>query len=348
MKKWKRLYALILVGVLTFSMWGCGDDESEDDKDDSSKAVEVEQDKNDVVDGKIVNDAVMLTVGEYEVTYSEVMVYVNMIKGKYEPLFSEYIWDFEVDEDKKFEDLAKEEIINQIIRLKVMRAKSIEEGIELSEDEKLEIEDSAAEYLTQITKEQQKMYGINIDIITTIYEDNFIARKLFDVVTADVDMKVAKEDAHTVTVKQFVSVYKGRDKAGNVLKGSKEEKDAAKLEANKAFDQIVKNKNDFQSYALNHSDSEEIVVSISKGELDENIEKVVFSLKEKSTSAILDMGEGYYFFECIDADDEKAREEREDEIVKERQNDAFSKEYDEWLRKTEVYIVTELWNMIQF
>lgn len=339
--------AAVLIGALTFSMLGCSKDE-EPTEENNKEAVEKEQEKDDVVDGKIVNKAVMLTIGEQDVTYSEVMVYVNMIKDKYEPLFSEYIWDFEVDKDKSFEDMAKEEIINQIIRLKVMREIAEDRGVKLTEDEKLEIEDSAAEYLTKITEEQQKKYGINIDIVTIVYEDNFLAQKLFDVITSDVDTKVSDEEARTVTFRQFAALYEGRDKEGNVIKKTDASVDAAKDKVTKAYGQIVKNKNDFQTYASNYSDKESVVVSFSKGELSQQIEDALFNLKEGETSAALDMGDGYYFFECVDADDEKAKAERIDEIVKERQNEMFSKEYDKWLQDTKVYIVTNLWNMITF
>ena len=341
-----RLAASLLVTALTMGMIGCT--KEEEPEEPVKEAVEIEQEKDDVVDGKIVNGAVMLTIGETDVTYSEVMVYVNMIKDKYEPLFSEYIWDFEVDKNKSFEDLAKEEIINQIIRLKVMKDIAAEEGIKLTEDEKLEIEDSAAEYLTRITEEQQKKYGINLDVVTTIYEDNFLAQKLFDVITSDVDTNVSKEEAHTVTVKQFVALYEGRDKDGNVIKKTDEQVNSAKDKITKAYEQIVKNKNDFQTYASNHSDLGVIVVSFSKGELKEKVENTIFALKEGQTSVVLDLGDGFYFFECVDADDEKATTERISEIVKERQNEKFSKEYDKWLQDTKVYIVTNLWNMITF
>lgn len=341
-----RLVAAVLGVTLTMGMLGCS--KEEEPNEPAKEAVEVEQDKDDVVDGKIVKDAVMLTIGKTDVSYSEVMVYVNMIKDKYEPLFSEYIWDFEVDKNKSFEDLAKEEIINQIIRLKVMKDIAAEKGIKLTEDEKLEIEDSAAEYLTKITVEQQNKYGINIDVITTIYEDNFLAQKLFDVTTADVNTNVSKEEAHTVTLKQFAALYEGRDKDGNIINKTDEQVKSAKEEIAKAYEQIVKKKSDFQAYAASHSDLSVITVSISKGELEKTAEEKIFALKEGETSIALDLGDGYYFFECVNADDEKAREERISEIVKERQNEMFSKEYDKWLQDTKVYIVTNLWNMITF
>lgn len=346
MKRYKILiYMLGLIMIISLS--GCSKD-NQDDEENTNEAVEVEQKKDDVVDGKIVADATMLTVGDTKVSYSEVMVYVNMIRDKYEPLFSEYIWSFKVDEEKSFEDMAKEEIINQIIRLKIMNSIAAQRGIELSEDEKLDIQDSAAEYLTQITQDDQEEYGINLDIVKTIYEDNVIAQKLFDVVTADVKTNVSKEESHTVTLKQFAALYYGRDRDGNILNKTETQKSDAKAKVIKAYDQIVRNKNDFITYADNHSDLDEVVISVSVGEYEEGIEKELFKLKAGQTSIALDLGDGYYFFECISPDDEKAREERVIEIVKERQNEMFSKEYDEWLQESKVYIVTNLWNMIKF
>lgn len=346
MKQYRYLmYILILVFAMSVS--GCSK-EDEKENENTNEAVEVEQEKDDVVDGKIVSDAVMLTVSDREVTYSEVMVYVNMIRDKYEPLFSEYIWNFKVDVEKSFEDMAKEEIINQIVRLKIMNAIAQDRGIGLSEDEKLDIQDSAAEYLTHITQDDQERYGINLDIVRTIYEDNVIAQKLFDVVTGDVETNVSKEESHTITLKQFAALYYGRDRDGNILNKTKEQKAAAKEDIIKAYDQIVRNKNDFITYADNHSDLDAVVIAVSKGEFKENIEKELFKLKEGETSIALDLGDGFYFFECISADDKKAREERINEIVKERQNEMFSKEYNKWLQESKVYIVTNLWNMIKF
>lgn len=347
----KRLYTkgLLAVMITAAVVSGCRKKNDEQNPSESEgNAVTVEKNKDDIADGRIVNDAVMLTVNDTKVTYSEAMVYVNMIHDKYEPSLTEYIWDFKVDGDKTFEDLAKEEIINQIIRLKIMHDQAQKQNVMLTADEEIEVEDGAASFLLGISMEDQKKYGINHDIVRTIYEDNYLAGKLFNVVTMDVDTVVSDEEARCVNLKQFCAIYHGKGKNGKSYNGTGSDIQDALKRANTAYEKIFTNNVDFVSYASSYSDKDKVNIVVSRGELSKDLEEAVFALKNGEKTNVIEGTDGYYFFYCNNSSDTSGARNRKEEIIKERQDEEFEKLYDEWLNASEVTIVTDLWNRIKF
>ena len=345
----KKLYTRGLLAVLAVAALaaGCKKEDEPKPSENEGNAVTVEKSKDEIVDGKIVNDAVLLTVNDTRVTYSEAMVYVNMIRDKYEPVLTEHIWTFKVDGDKTFEDLAKEEIIYQIIRLKIMHDQAMKQNVLLTADEEIEVEDGAASFLLGISMNDQKEYGINHDIVRTIYEDNYLAGKLFNVVTMDVDTVVTEEESRCVNVKQYFSMFMGTGKDGIKHNGTGTEKQDALNRAQIAYDKIFNKNIDFLSLAASGSDNKKTSCIYSRGELPQNIEEAVFSLKDGEKTEILEGDDGYYFFYCISSDDKNGKKNKKNEIIKERQDKEFEKLYDEWLNESNVTIVTDLWNRIK-
>ena len=103
MKKRVVYGMLVLCLVSSIIFTGCKTKKQEVDENNNTKqALNKKMKNDDVKDGVIKDDAIMLTVGDIDVTYSEAMVYLMLYKSEYDGLMSKDVWSFEVEKGKSF------------------------------------------------------------------------------------------------------------------------------------------------------------------------------------------------------------------------------------------------------
>lgn len=344
----RGITALLAASMLV--MTGCSKQPSQNTQvpstDVANSVQSMEQKKDDVTKDGIKNDAVIMVVGDAKITYSEIVVYMLMLKQQYEPVFTDGIWDFSVNSEENFEDMAKDEIINQIARLKIMGFKASSLEVSLNSEEKLDIEDDAVEFLQNISMEDQKKYGINQELVETIYKDNYLAQKVFDVVVSDVDTNVSDEEAIAARVKQIKVIFNGTNRKGEVLTGEQEDKDKAKKEADIMQDALANKGKEFDFYCDKYSDAANEEIRIMKGGDTEPALEVALSMENNTYSDVIEGEDAYYILYCIDSADNSMLEENKKVIVKRRQDECFGELYEKWIGQYDTYIVTDLWNMI--
>ncbi len=345
MKKYLMIFLTLGALICTAGCTGKKESNNEDVKDATGVAKNMEQQKDDVEDNKIKNDAVIMVVGDSKITYSEVVVYIKMLKQQYESTFTSKVWDFPVSDDKTFEDMAKDEIINQIARLKIMGFEAEDMDVSLNADEKLDIEDDAVKFLQGINMDDQKEYGINQNIVEKIYKDNCLAQKVFDVATADVDTNVSDDEATAVDVKYIKFVFNGTDRKGKTYSGSSQDKEEVRKKMDVLFDEVVTKGKDFDYYAKKYSDDECVEKSILCIDEDKIYEEAR-RLSDKQYSSIVEGKDAFYLMYCTNSKDTSNLEENKEKIIAKRQDDVFNDLYVKWLGKYDTFIVTDLWNMI--
>lgn len=114
----------------------------------------------------------ILSVGEETVYYPEYMFYLLASKKKFEGKFGKEIW-----KEETISDLMKEDIVREIIQLKLMKKKAVEEGIFLTEAEKKELLASAGDQFLQIEPILIAKHYFTADLFANVYEENFLASK---------------------------------------------------------------------------------------------------------------------------------------------------------------------------
>ncbi len=163
---------------------------------------------SDIVDDKINNDAVMIVIDDTNVTYSEVMLHILSMQKEYETVFSSNIWNYSFDDidksDLSFEKVAKENIIKQIIMLKVLKSKASKK-VSLNNAEVLEVKKKANKYLDKLPKKVKEEYSIKEDMLVNFFEENYIASKMYDLLT--MEAKVADDDIFFEKYKEWEKDY---------------------------------------------------------------------------------------------------------------------------------------------
>lgn len=341
-------YGVIALCVITSVMTtGCISKKKKVDESSNTKqALNRKMNKKDIKDGKITDNAILLSIGDKDVSFSEAMVYVMLYKSNYDDLLSDDIWSYKVEKNRSFEQVSKECIINQIVTSKIIEYGAETLGVTVEPDEKIEIEDKAIECYEDIFEDLDGKYGITKSVVKDVLYDNFLAEKVYEVATNDVKVSVKKSESKVPTVKQIYISY------NSVLT---RDKDATKEDKKKvAYDKIcsIKEKIDedgdnFTSIAGEYSETDELDVEVTCETKDKSYRKAALSLKEDELSEVIECSDGYYVLYCVNENDEDLMKENEEKIIKLRQDDIFSAKYDKWLKDYDVYIVSELWNKME-
>ncbi len=329
----KKAVLLVMIAVMMTSMLACSkskDTSSESATPTVSEAVDLKQ--------------VVMTVEGSDVLLEEAMIYLLSSKEEVETLYGAEIWDYVIDlEGTTYADLFKQQLLEKIKYIKIVCSKAEELNISLSEDELLDVDEYTADFLSQVSEADIKKYGIEKDVVKQIYSDNVLANKIFESLTLNIDTDVSLEEARQIVL-QYVFLSKtGYDESGNAIEYSKEELEAVEEKAKELGIQ-AKEAADFYSFAQENSDnSDEIEIIVGKGELDDALENVAFSMKTGEISDVIETDQGYFILYCENELDEEATAEAKETIIEERQKEAFDSQYISWETKATVSIKDAVW-----
>ncbi len=333
-RQWKKTsLCLILVVVLFFG--GCS--KKNGDKDTPPTLLE-EQIKP--------QDMVIMTVGTQKLTYAELMLYLRSKKQEIEALYGTDIWDYQLDaEGTTYETMLKEQILNDLIYVKLVCAQAAFLGITLTEDELLDIDEYSASFLAEFTNEDMEYYGFNKETVKGIYKDNLLANKIYESLTLNVDTEVSDEEARQMQFWYILVAKYGYDEEGNRLEYTEEQLEEVKKRATDTYERALETE-DFYSLAREVSDDNDIEIIVGRSEMSKELEEATFSLKQGELSQMIENDKGYFLFYCVSELEEQATNAKKEEIIKERQEKVFDESYKEWQDETEVKIDKQLWERV--
>lgn len=143
--------------------------------------------------GKIKENSLVIAVGNEGVKYSEVLNYCYLLKRQYEGNFTDALWGYELEAGETIGEEAKQEIVNMITQLKIIKTEAKAEGVSLSGDEKDEALQKAESVMENVTEENREAYALSVQGFSDIYQDNILANKMFYIATDDVETDLSDE-----------------------------------------------------------------------------------------------------------------------------------------------------------
>lgn len=341
MRKIKRIGTVILAITLATSLWACSKNKDGDvaNQDGVTVAPEIsEQDKQ----GKTV-----LTVNGLTVSYEEAILYLQSRKEEIEELYGKDVWSLVIDkEGTTYEQLLKDSVYEEIEYLTLVCSKAEELGITLSEDELLDVDEYTADFISNFSPEALEYYNVNKGVVNKIYKDNMLANKIYESLTLNVDTEVSDEVARQA-VFQYILVGKyGFDANGNRIEYTQEQLNEAKDRADRLREEALSVNSFYDFASANSDDEDEVEITVGRGDMKEELEKVAFALEEGEISEVVDTEEGYFIFRCVSLLDREATDSKKEDIIIERQEEAFDVEYSKWEQEKEVKLNKEIWDSI--
>lgn len=299
--------------------------------------------------GTVWREGSMLRIGDSQIDYREGMVYLQAIQEEYEQYYGSDIWMYAVDGmGNSLGDLVKQQVLEQIIYIKVVCKQADTLGIVLSEEELLDAEQKTKAYMEKIADTDLGLYGVNEDIVRRIYTDNILARKTYEFSTLNVDTDISDEEAgqhrfYTIAIRNFKI-----DASGSRVSYSAEETTELWATMQELLQQAQET-DDFYKLANSITeDSSMLDVTVGKGDLPEEYEDEVLKLKTGELSSVIETTDYYYIFYCQTEYDVDATLAKKEQMIAKRQEEAFQTYYEAWKKETTIELNQPVWDSIGF
>lgn len=292
----------------------------------------------------------MVMVGDTKVYYNEAMAHLILAKDNYETNYGKNIWNADIfNNGEAFGKVIKEEVINQITELKIIRAKAMEFNISLTEEEKAQAASYAKAQYQKLTEEDRQRYQITEEVLTSVYEDNLLANKVFESKTIDVDTNVSDDEAKQITVQDiFIQNYNLDSKGKKVDLSAQDKLDAYKRV--KSLLKQAKETEDFKTLAEANSEADTIEYTFGHNDVPKKygdaFENAAFSLKTGQLSSIITTETGWHILYCVSDFNKDATTQVKEDIIDGRRIDLFAKLYKEWSANYSVVVNNEAWDAI--
>ncbi|MBQ1327671.1 MAG: hypothetical protein IIY49_06525 [Eubacterium sp.] len=317
-----RFISIILVIVLcaSFLLTGCGSEGLLNDSDS------------------------VLTFNKKSIPIGEVYVYSKAVIEEYEKTYGSDIWSMKINSDTDamdMEELTRRDIIDNIVKVKVLCIQSKNLGVSLTPEEEMKADNEATEFWKNLTDDQKESMSLTKDIVSTVIQENALAKKTYDKVVEDASIEISDEEAReTVIYDMFFDCY-SLDSNGDVVPLNDENKEIMRKKAVQAYDTLIspvdssgeKNIEALSNYyGLKYSRYYTLTPQEMDEKYGEKISAMIYSLDDDTYSLVTESEYGYHIFYVKALTDRKATDERKIELKEKKQKEYFDALYKNWLR----------------
>lgn len=279
-------------------------------------------------------------------TLPEIMVYLTNMQNQYVDVFGEQICETKYD-GITFESNVKDNAISKIAQVKTIVLLARSRGTELDEEDIAVVEKATDEYYSSLNPTEIEKMGVTRETIQMMYSEYALAEKVYKDMIKDVNPEISDDEARTISVARiFIKTYSYDDDGEKVPYVGD-----AKRKAKQNADNVLKRARDgedFEKLAIECSDSDEINISFGTGEEEPEVETAGFKLGKDEISNVIETRDGYVILKCLSTFDREQTDENKIKIVERRKKEAFSKEYEEFVKTLTKALNEELWDSVEF
>lgn len=186
--KRRKWLGLPLVAALTFSIIGCGGQQTVENPKMYGEGVDsVFETEN------MQLETCIMAVGEDEVSLNEILFYVYQLKSAYDGTMTSQVWDYEYKDGENIGDYSKEELVKEIAQIKIVCQEADNQGYSLTEEETNDAVVQADVFVEELP-DDAKEYHLTKKLVEKIYKEHALAKKMYDVVGGTIDTKVSDEE----------------------------------------------------------------------------------------------------------------------------------------------------------
>lgn len=324
-KKNKRSLTAVLLLMLLLALTSCGETEGS------------EPAGNDV-------PAVFTFQGE-AIGLGEVYLYTLPVVEDYEKKYGTEVWNLEIgmeDGSKKtMRNVTRKDIIENIVKVKVLDAKAADYNVALSDPEKQKAEEDTESFWKNLTNDQIDRMELSRDTVRACMEENLLARKVYDAIMDKAGIEISDERARETTFFDlYFPTYKENINGVAMPMDEKEKKEQ--------YDKAVQAYNTLISPLEENTDRDPALVASYYGLKDSNyytltpdeirdtygkeIGDMLYTLEDGSSSLVTETEYGYHVFYMKALTDREATDRRKAKIEREEKNAYFSRLYTDWLK----------------
>ncbi len=329
--KAKKVTALALAAVMgTAVLTGCG-----------SKSVDADAIVAKMDDGEVVR----LGVANFMARYTQ-----SSYDSIYVSYFGEDYWSQDMSgEGSTMEAEVKDQILDQLKTYYALAAHIEDYGVEITEEDTKAMEKAAKQFIEDNDGETVDAMSATQRDVAEYLRLITIQQRMQEKIEADVDTEVSDEEAAQRTFSYVeISTAGTTDENGETQAYSEEELAALKEQAQALADGGAEA---FETTA----EAQELTVesfSYTAGAEDEEMDQAVLTeadkLKEGEMSGVIEAEDAYYVIRLDSEFDQKATDEKKDEIIGERQEELYQSVCDEYTEDFKFQVDKDVWKQVSF
>ncbi len=310
--------------------------------------------------GSLDTEAVVMTVGDEEVTLGVANFYARMTQAQYETYYlsmmssngmtmtAEDMWNQEY-EGETTEQTTKDGLLESLQNMYLISQHAEEYGVSLTEEEQDAISEAVAQFDEDNTDEAKEAVSGYKKDIEKYLELVTIQSKMDSPMREGVDEEVSDEEAAQKAMNYVFFSYTTTDESGNSAELSDDEKTALQTTAQNLSER-VKAGEDMADVAEESSATvQEATFDGESTTYDADLIAAADALEEVGdVTDVIETDSGLYVAQLTSLLDRDATDARKDEIVEERRQEQYDSLLEEWRDATEISVDEKVWNKIDF
>ena len=295
-------------------------------------------------EGKTADKVVVFTLGDETVYLDEVNIYATAVRQEYERDYGSGIWTVELNnedgEAQTIEEITKEDVIEEMVQVKVLAASADTYGVALTQEENAEIEAQAEAFVNGLTDAERRDLGIDTELARKVYEQNAIAGKVYDRIMAAGQVEISEEDCRQTTIyDMFFSYYKEEGDTFTPMDDT--EKAEVHQRAVDAYQRVtsVDDPLTVESAAFEFGATEGVTYTMDRegflGQFGEDITAQIYDATDGSVFGPVEGTDGCHVIQLIAWNDEAATAEKKQAMMEDVRREYFQEVFAEHLAKVE-------------
>lgn len=306
----------------------------------------------------------VFTVGDETVCLNEVWVYAKTIQQEYERNYGAGIWTVELQnengEAQSVETITKEDIIEEILQVKVLKAQADSFGVALTSEEITTIEQQAQDFMNGLTDADIQETGVTYELAVQVYQENAIAGKVYERIMEAGSVEVSDEQCRQTKVYDLYFPTYLEQASGDFVALSDEEKQTQYNTALEAYGRIINEEESLSienaAYEYGSTNSSFYTMSYSEyvNQYGQELTDQIYAMKDGDYLGVVESEYGYHVFQMISLTDAEATQEKKAEMEADLQRKYFNEVFDSYLDvidsswKFSRNVDEDAWNLIQF
>lgn len=306
----------------------------------------------------------VFTIGKETVYLNEVWIYAKTIQQEYEKNYGTGIWAVELlnesGEAQTVETITREDIIEEIVQVKVLVSQADSFGVALSQEEMNQIQQQAGAFISGLTDADIAETGVTAELAVQVYEENAIAGKVYERIMREGNVEVSDEQCRQTKVYDLYFPTYLEVGEGDFVALTEEEKATQLNTATEAYNRIIASEDALNietaayDYGCRNSDFHTMSYEEYVEQYGQELTDQIYALKDGEYLGVVESKYGYHVFQMIALTDPEATQDKKQEMEFNLQREYFAQVYQDYLKeldgswKFSKNVNEDAWNLIRF
>lgn len=314
--------------------------------------------------GKPTEQVAVFTVGDETVYLNEFWIYGKTIQQEYERNYGEGIWGVELQNEagdaQNVEEITKEDVVQEILQVKVLVAKSDMFGVALSAEEEAEYQQQAQAFMDGLTDADKAETGVTLDVALQVYRENAIAEKVYERIMENDSVEVSDEQCRQTKIYDLYFPTYVEQGENEFVPYTEEEKAEQQQKAEEAYSRIMNSEDslNIETAAYEYGCMKSGYHTMSSQEYLETygqeLTDQIYAMQEGSYLGVVESQYGYHIIQMVSLTDVEATQQKKTELEITMKQQYFNSIFDGYLREVDSTwkfsknVDRNAWELIQF